>query len=326
LIQRVGDGWNRFWYTPADPFPLAIIRIATGLVAIYVHAIYTFDIVHYFATGGLLPVALVDQLYTEGVNPVRLSYLAHLRTPAELYVAHALGAVVLVLFTIGLFSRITSILALIITLSYIHRGPMVTCEVEPILTMLQFYLCLGPCGACLSVDRWLARRREKGPRANSSVVNPSVSANVAIRLVQVHTTVIYLMMGLAKVSGPGGLEDVELWMDPWGTGQAVWILIARPISPMVDLTWLHAAPYLVQAWSHAIVLFELLFGVLVWNRTLRPLLLGVAVVMWGALALVSGVAVLSVLMLTANLSFFSATSLRSWFHTVTLRPRSEQTV
>ena len=27
LIEGIGRGWNRFWFTPIDPLPLAVVRI-----------------------------------------------------------------------------------------------------------------------------------------------------------------------------------------------------------------------------------------------------------------------------------------------------------
>jgi len=310
LVEEFGRGWNRFWYTPSDPFTLSVLRVLTGLTALYLHATFTPDLVAFFGDGGLLPTELVSQLRgNEGLTGIhQLSYLSHLSTPTELMTAHAIGAVVLVLFTVGFYTRITSILALIVTLSYIHRAPMVTSEIEPILVMLQFYLCLGPCGAYLSLDRWRSQR----PNPEAAVeVSKSWGTTVSLRLIQVHTCVIYLMMGLAKMAGPGILTDVQEWVDPWGGGEAVWWLIARPESRMIDLTWLASHPYLINAWTHAIVLFELCFAVLIWHRTARPLLLIIGVVVWGLFSMISGVAVLSVLMLVANIAFLSPCFLRA---------------
>ncbi|NIP87038.1 MAG: hypothetical protein GTO03_16325, partial [Planctomycetales bacterium] len=175
-----------------------------------------------------------------------------------------------------------------------------------------------PCGKHWSLDSWLAaRRRPSGSPTVATAPPRYLSANIALRLLQVHAALACGMMGLAKLAGPGGLEDVVAWRDVWGTGDAVWIMCARPLSPWADLTWLRDAPYLLQAWTHEIVLFEILFALLVWNRPLRPLMLGWGVVHWGLLALISGMAVLSALMVIASLAFVDADGLR-W-----LRQRGE---
>lgn len=66
--------------------------------------------------------------------------------------------------------------------------------------------------------------------------------------------------------------------------------------------------YLIQSWTLAIVLFEIGFGVFIWNRTARPLLLLIAILMWCSLALISGIAPFCVAMLIASFAFFS----RDW--------------
>ena len=82
---------------------------------------------------------------------------------------------------------------------------------------------------------------------------------------------------------------------------------------MVDLTFLRATPGLIQAWAHLIVAFELAFPFLIWKNLARPLLLGIAVFMWGTLSLISGVAIFSLLMIVANIAFVSPQFLRGMF-------------
>ncbi len=306
LTDQFGSGWNRFWYTPADPYKLGVIRIATGVVALVFQLTYSADLSRWFGPDGLLPVAKVQQL--GGLNRVSWSYFNDqlCSTPGEIWFAHLVGTGVLVLFTLGLFSRVTSVLSLVVVLSYIHRAPMLTGQMEPILTMVLFYLCLGPSGACLSLDA-LRKRRRAGPQALAAgaefgPTEHSVAANVSIRLMQVHLCVVYLMMGVAKIAEPG---------ETWWQGDAVWWLAAMPESRLIDLTHLlDKQTYLVNAWSHAIVLFELALPIFVWNRLARPLLLAIALPMWIALALITGLVLFCTMMLVANLAFFSSAWLR----------------
>ena len=316
LVVKFGQGWNRFWYTPTDLLPLSLIRIVVGIIALYVLLTYTNDIAFFFKEGGLLPVELTAEYLAEDAqfNPSTLSYLTYLDSPAALHMAHWIGAAVLVLFTIGYYSRITSVLALIVTLSYIHRAPLLTSEIESVLAMLQFYLCLGPCGGRLSADNWLAKRRAKDQPAQLEELasRKSFAAMVAIRLIQVHLSIVILMMGFAKLSGPGEITGGQ-WYDPWGTGEAVWWLIAKPQSRIIEgLTFLRDYPRLVAAWTHAIVLFELAFPILVWNRLARPLMLTCGILIWSSLALISGVGVLFVLLIVASISFYSPALLHRW--------------
>ena len=75
--------------------------------------------------------------------------------------------------------------------------------------MLALYLIFGPCGARYSIDRlWRLRR-------GNTEVPASSTANLAIRLIQVHMCIIYLFSGIAKMQG-----------EPWVTGEASWLSFA----------------------------------------------------------------------------------------------------
>jgi len=99
-------------------------------------------------------------------------------------------------------------------------------------------------------------------------------------------------MGLSKLAG-------EVWWE----GAAVWVLIAQVRSRPVDLTFLREQRFVLEAWTHAIVAFELVFPVLIWQTLLRPLLLLVALVMWISLCLLTGLSGFCLVMLVASVAF-----------------------
>jgi hypothetical protein len=39
LFHAAVEGWNRFWFSSADPVSLAVIRISIGLLLVYLHAV-----------------------------------------------------------------------------------------------------------------------------------------------------------------------------------------------------------------------------------------------------------------------------------------------
>ena len=309
LAEEFGRGWNRFWFAPSDPLTLAVLRIATGLIALYLVATYSPDLDRYFGPNGLVPLEMVRDLeekMRDDERPAlqdvpgqireamprryRFSYLDHVRTANGLRVVHAFGLVTLALFTCGLFTRLTAVASLAVVLSYLHRGPMLTSQVEPILAFVLFYLCLGPSGAACSLDRWLAARRDG--QAGSSVLVASPWSTVSLRLIQVHLTVVYFMMAVGKVGG-----------NFWWSGMAMWFLIARSEQRMVDLTGLHNWPLVVHAWSYAVMFWQTAFSILIWNRLARPLMLGVNALMWALLAPVIGNIPLAVMMVVASIAF-----------------------
>ena len=91
---------------------------------------------------------------------------------------------------------------------------------------------------------------------------PTVSANLALRLIQLHLVFIYGMAGLAKLQGPS-----------WWDGTAIWKTMATGEFVMLDFTALAAWPVLINLVTHASLALELLYPVLVWVKMVRPLVL-----------------------------------------------------
>ncbi len=301
LSQGFGAGWNRFWFTPSDPFNVCVLRVAAGVAALAYVASFSFSLTEWFAPDGWLPVATVQQVMEtrpgEGAG-FQMSYLNLISSPALLWAAHGVGLAVVAMFALGLFTRITSVLALLVVLSYIHRAPMLAGQFEPVLATMIFYLCFSPCGRYLSLD---SRRSKKAASDEPAPQDDrSWAATISLRLIQVHLSALYLMMALTKLGA-----------ETWWEGGAVWWLMAQPQSRLVDLTFLRNNLILINAWTHLVVLFELAFGVLIWNRLARPLLVALSVVHWLLLALMTGLVAFCLLMIAGGAAFLPASTLRS---------------
>ncbi|HJT32724.1 MAG TPA: hypothetical protein VJ783_11845 [Pirellulales bacterium] len=310
LTREFGAGWNRFWFTPADVSTLGAIRLGAGLVLLYWLATFTPDLTAYFGPDGLAPQSIlrnleepvrdgrlfvVPQQVRESLpRPHRWSLLNLLHTPKELMLGHTAALVIALLFAVGLFTRVTTPLALLVLLSYIHRGPVFTSQVEPILAFVMLYLCFGPAGKAWSFDHWLALRRHSRQLTAGDVMKcrKSSAAAISLRLIQVHLALVYALMAIGKLSSP-----------VWWQGTGVWWLIARADAPLVDLTGLHSFPHLVSIWTYAVVLWQATLPILIWHPLARPLLLVVNAIMWGLLAPVTGLLDCALMMVIASLAF-----------------------
>ena len=138
--------------------------------------------------------------------------------------AYWLSMAVLAMFTLGLWTRATSILAFLVTVSYIYRVPAATFGLDQINAMLALYLAIGPSGEALSIDRWRAVRRGQAPAGGPT---PSAGANLALRLINVHMCVIYFFAGISKLQG-----------EAWWNGEAMWRAFANLEYQSIDMTWL----------------------------------------------------------------------------------------
>jgi len=305
LIEEFGARWNRFWFTPADARACCWLRLAVGIItALYLVSLAS-GLNRWYARDGLLPPAAVDrlaELTSGGEATTRFTYLRAFPASPELAALHAAAIIAALAFAAGFFTRVSGALTVIAVLSYVHRAPTVAGHLEPLLSFLIIYLCIAPCGACLSLDRLLASRLKKPASADPAqppiqpADQPSVAANLGLRLIQVHMAMFYAMMGLTKLYG-----------DAWWDGNAVWMLLAQTQSRPLDLTGLRqlgeGGEYLLNAWTHGIVYFELAFPVLIWNRFTRPLLLVLTPFVWLSNVLVTGLVLFGLAMTAASCAF-----------------------
>jgi hypothetical protein len=323
LCNRFGSGWTRFWFTPSDPIVLCMLRFMVGLVALWWFLSLLPVVQEWYGPQGTFPLSLTEELRKDaaGDTTFAIPVLDWVNTPSLLWLVYYLGLASIVLMIAGVLSRITTIAALLFVLSFIHRGLMFTRPVDDILAMMMFYLCLGPTGTELSVDALIRQRRQRNA-ANGAVAAPpairySSAATVAIRLMQIHLALIYGAMFIAQLQG-----------EAWWQGTAVWWIMARPDSRLVDFTGVSntgdlAFEYLINFGTHAILLFEACFALLIWNPLARPILLVVGVIYWVGLALISGWISFAVLMLFANLAYVSPATLRRWTGREFAAPRTE---
>jgi hypothetical protein len=291
LTSAFGGGWNRFWFTPASPAPLGLIRLVFGVIALWWYLSYLPDLEFFFGPNGIIDRQTLSAW--RGPNPA-FSIFDWTATAASLWFTYWLGLAVLVVFAAGMFSRITSIATFIVVVSLIHRGPMLARPMEDILAMAMLYLCVGPSGRAFSLDR-LWKKRVAAINDRLEAPSPSVGANIALRLIQIHLALVHFGMAV------GQLRD-----DSWWMGRAMWGFIGKPTSAYVDMTWLADHLYLLNLWTYGVVAFELTFALLIWNRLARPILIVAAVIVWTSVGLVSGMLGFALVMLGATLAFVPA--------------------
>jgi hypothetical protein len=351
---RAYNAWDRFWFTPADPTLLGLIRICAGVVIFYVHFAYTFDLQNLFGRDAWLDLQTVNQYRTEapvtlpstnwddgtvqtreprnedeareikdyadrwGVHPQQAfakgqpiwSIWFHVTDPQWMMVVHGAILLTIFLFTIGFCTRVTSVLTWVAMLSYIHRSSVTLFGMDTIMIVVVLYLTIGPSGAALSVDRlltryWATRQalRNRRPAPDLSRPEPRISANLALRLMQLHVCIIYFVAGVSKLQG-----------EMWWNGNAVWATMANyEFSPVrfkmyTDfLAWLPKHRWLWElvttGLTYGTLAFEIGFPFLIWTQRLRWTMLVAAVLLHLSIAFFMGLDTFGLMMLSLVLSF-----------------------
>jgi hypothetical protein len=376
-LVRVAQAWERFWFTPADPTTLGLIRICAGLVVLYVHLAYTFDLQallgkdawfslelmdewrhdtpyllpaqdwndqqdtqRYLALGNTLPSdpheAAKVQEYRQrwAVDPRQVyargnwvwSVWFHVTDPAAMAAIHTFILVSMLLFTLGLCTRMTSVLTWVGALSYIQRTPTSLFGLDTMLVVVLLYLMIGPSGATLSLDRlitryWAARRalRRHRPVPALRPPAPRISANLALRLMQVHFCFIYMAAGLSKLQG-----------NTWWNGTAIWSTLVNPeFSPLRFQIYMDLQRWLAghrRLWEVCMVggvaytlTLEISFPFLVWVRRTRWVMISGAVLLHTGIALCMGLVMFSLTMLALVLAFVPGGEVRRLLARVEVR-------
>jgi hypothetical protein len=303
LPSTAGRAWHRFFFTPADPTSVGLIRISVGLLSTWSMLTLGIDLRSNLSSDGWVnPEAL--RAFWADWEGARWVWSLWLWVPDQfLTVAWTVALLILILFTMGLASRVTAVLAWVIMVSTSRRVPVLYFGFDQtILSWLLYLAFTGSSGQALSLDRLLARRRV-GPKAALDPAGtwptPTVSANLALRLIQLNLCMIYAAAGLAKLQGR-----------VWWTGDAVLMILLAPEYRLGDLTWLAAYPRFLNILTHATVALEVLYPVLVWVRPLRPMMVLGMILLHVGIDLTLGLTEFSLAMIAGNLAFVSGAWLR----------------
>jgi hypothetical protein len=209
--------WERFWFSPADPTVLGLMRICFGLLLLYVHVSYSWGLFSFVGPEAWLDDQTITWLRHE--QPIIVpegwgekltlyekgnyywSIFFHVKGRTGILAVHTLGLAAMALFTLGLWTRFSGAISWVMAISYMHRAQTSVFGLDSMMAILMCYLLIGPSGAALSLDSWLEQRRQRRRGVVPSGPAPSVSANFATRLIQVHFCVIYLAAGTSKLLG-----------------------------------------------------------------------------------------------------------------------------
>ncbi|MCH7725587.1 MAG: hypothetical protein IH991_03775, partial [Planctomycetes bacterium] len=122
-LVGVRQGWERFWFTPAQPHTLALIRIFAGTMLFYTHLVWSLDLMSFLG-----PDAWITSDVSQKITPAifNWSYLYYVDSPGLLWTLHIGALVVFAMLTVGLFTRVVSILAFLLVITFFTTGRVFT--------------------------------------------------------------------------------------------------------------------------------------------------------------------------------------------------------
>jgi hypothetical protein len=288
-VQKPGlfPSWVNFWFAPSDPVGLHVLRVLAGLLFLFWLLPFAGSYQSLFGRQGwfdALAYLEASRLPKEYLPPHLFGWSLYLLSDNPMFpgVVYWGSIVVLVLFTLGVATRLTAVLTWVVVVSH-TANPALAYDADPLLIMLAFYLMVG---------YLLLRQRDASQSLVSRLLGPtplglfdrrgwtektrppSIGANLALRLFQVHFAIAMVASALHK-----------LQIKEWWNGLVPWFYLHPPFHTTPEqvqsfkpeaesyLIYFSLATYLALAW-------QLFFPLFAWRRSLRFILLGGAALFW----------------------------------------------
>jgi hypothetical protein len=310
--------WNRFWFLPVDPIGLNAVRVLTGVILLYWLVSFMGEQNSFFGLSGWVDETAIREMSRlpaeEIPQPIStnwsLLYLAPNATAVT--VIYAAAIMVVGLFTLGFATRITGVLTWLIVASF-TANPAISYGGDVLLLILSFYLMIGYLLLDLgpSADgQWHlgtllgSKRTWIFGKSDESTSVPSVAANVALRLLQVHLAIVVFIAGIHK-----------LQFGVWWSGLSLWFPLHPPFeNTLAEILERYPNPNAVMVplslASYALLAWQISFPFVIWRPALRPVMLAGAAIGWLGSIFVFHMPIFGPAILIGCLAFVPAASWR----------------
>jgi hypothetical protein len=252
-LARLREAWERFFFTPQSPIPIAVFRILYGTCVTLTLILLHSEWLDWFGVHSWVTLSTMSR-----VEPgVRLNLFTVMpQSDSWISAFFWIFLCFAILLTIGLWTRLSSIAVFVCLASMQQRNLYILHGGDVFLRVTGFFLMFAPAGAALSVDRWIRLRR----RLEGETIAPR--APWAQRMIQFELALLYFSSFLWKIKGA-----------PWLNGTALFYVfhihaIQRfPVPAWTQQLWILK----LVTWYTLALEFSL--GVLIWFRPFRyPLL------------------------------------------------------
>jgi hypothetical protein len=244
--------WNRFFFEPRSVAPAALARIGWGSLVVAWTLTLLPDIDPFLTDGAMR--------YDRPLPPWAWNPLDWIGWTTAPLVACLLLVAAGVAVALGWRTHLSLLVALVCLTSLQRTNPTILNSGDLLIRQFGFALLLSPAGRALSLDE----RRRTGTFGRRP---PARRAPFGMRLLQLWVGTGYLFSAILKLQGQS-----------WGDGTAVgYALRIEDLSRFDTPEWIFDHPWLVNGLTWGTLALEVLFLFLVWNRRLRPWVIGAGV-------------------------------------------------
>ena len=293
-LKDIYQAWNRFFFEPISPLPMAVYRILLGLLVLANQLLIWPDVSVWYSDRGAVSFATGKQI-SGGSGLNLFDWLPH--TDATVWIMFGASCFFAITLMLGLFTRSSALLLFLTLVTLHHRDPIILNSGDTFLRIATFFTIFSHAGKELSLDRLLALRR------GSASPIPLLFSPWAMRLIQLQLTFLYLYAFAWKVSG-------IMWL----SGTAIYYT-----SRLTEF-WRFPTPYVfehmwtIKLWSWFTLLIEFSLGTLVWIKELRYAVLLAGVLLHLGIDYSMNIPLFGFIMASAYVTFIEAADLRRMLH------------
>ena len=253
MLRSLLRAWNTFFFEKQSPTPIALFRIAYGVLVIATLLLLRPDWLTWYGTHAWISLRTMQT-----IEPGRRLDLFTIIPQTDGWIDALFWGVLssAILLTLGLFTRINSVIVFVCLASIQQRNLFITNSGDTFLRVTGFFLIFAPAGATLSLDRLTRIWRGK----EDVLIRPQ--SPWAQRMIQIELALLYFAAFCWKVKGPLWLHGTALYY--------VYHLDAIKRFPVTS--WL-LRPTMLKLGSWSALTLEFSLGVLIWIKKLRYILL-----------------------------------------------------
>jgi len=249
FVRSALQAWNRFFFTPQSPLPIALFRILYGTAVVATLVLLRPDWLAWYGVDGW--VRLATALKLEPGPRLNLFLLlpqsnAWIEGLFWVFLASA------TLLTVGFLTRLNSLLVFVCLASIQQRNLYILHGGDTFLRLAGFFLIFSPAGAALSLDRLIRVRLGKEPAA----IQPR--SPWAQRMIQLQLSALYLSSFFVKIKGA-----------PWLQGTALFYVYTIDDFRRFPLPSWFFHPLLIKLGTWLALALEFCLGTLIWVRKFR---------------------------------------------------------
>lgn len=253
-LARIREAWERFFFAPQSPVPMAVFRILYGACVTATLVLLHSEWLDWYGVHSWVTLSTMTR-----VEPgVRLNLFTVMpRSDAWVTAFFWIFLCFAVSLTAGLWTRLSSIVVFVCLASMQQRNLYILHGGDVFLRVTGFFLMFAPAGAALSLDRLIrVRRKLEG-------VEIPPKAPWAQRMIQFELALLYFASFLWKIKGA-----------PWLNGTALfYVFHIHAIQRFPLPAWVQY-PWILKLATWYTLVLEFCLGVLIWFRPFRyPLLL-----------------------------------------------------